>query len=170
MKSILSSNWLRCSGTFFAGAALSLTAWSAWGLPALSTPLPEKVATRMTELKTSEERWIQIDLTKQRLIAWEGKKPVHAVIISTGKDSTPTLPGVFKIQSMRRTDRMRGPGYDIPNVPYAMYYDRGYAIHGTTWHRKFGTPVSHGCTNVAVDHARWLYNWASVGTAVVIHK
>lgn len=50
-----------------------------------------------------------------------------------------------------------------------MYYDGGYAIHGAYWHHNFGTPVSHGCINVAVDHAEWLYNWASIGTSVVIH-
>ncbi|NEQ04766.1 MAG: L,D-transpeptidase [Moorea sp. SIO4E2] len=77
-----------------------------------------------------------------------------------GKDSTPTHPGTFTIQSKRRKDRMRGADYDLANVPYAMYYHRGYAIHGAYWHRKFGTPVSHGCVNVAVDHAEWLFDWA----------
>jgi lipoprotein-anchoring transpeptidase ErfK/SrfK len=65
---------------------------------------------------------------------------------------------------------MKGAGYDIPNVPYAMYYEGNYGIHGAFWHRRFGTPVSHGCVNVAVNHARWLFDWASVGTAVVITR
>ena len=65
---------------------------------------------------------------------------------------------------------MTGPGYDVPDVPYTMYYDGGMAIHGAYWHNMFGTPVSHGCTNVAVNHAKWLFDWASVGTPVVVHN
>jgi lipoprotein-anchoring transpeptidase ErfK/SrfK len=64
---------------------------------------------------------------------------------------------------------MQGPGYDVPDVPFTMYYYRGYAIHGAYWHNNFGTPVSHGCTNVAVNHAEWLFDWADVGTPVVVH-
>ncbi|HEY9651955.1 MAG TPA: L,D-transpeptidase, partial [Coleofasciculaceae cyanobacterium] len=130
----------------------------------------ERIATRVTELQASPERWIQIDLKNQRLIAWEGGTQVYAVIISTGKKATPTRPGIFTVQSKHRTNRMRGTGYDISDVPYVMYYSGGYAIHGAYWHRRFGTPVSHGCVNVAVDHARWLFNWASVGTPVIIDE
>ena len=125
---------------------------------------------QLKTLKRSGERWIEIDLSKQRLIAWKGNRPIYAVIISTGKSSTPTPTGIFSIQTRYRTTRMSGDGYDVPDVPYAMFYDRGYAIHGADWHNSFGTPVSHGCTNVAVNHARWLYNWASVGTPVVVRN
>jgi lipoprotein-anchoring transpeptidase ErfK/SrfK len=170
LKSIIFCNWLRRSGTFMAGAALTLTAFGVYVAPALTTPEPEKITEKMMTLQSSQERWIQIDLKKQRLIAWEGGSPVYAIIISSGKGSTPTRPGIFTIQSKRRTDRMRGADYDVPNVPYAMYYSGNYAIHGAYWHRRFGTPVSHGCVNVAVNHARWLFDWASLGTAVVIHQ
>lgn len=128
----------------------------------------EAIATRISELQQSRQRWIQLDLSSQRLIAWEGNTPVYAVIVSTGAAATPTPTGTFAIQSMHRTARMRGDDYDIPDVPYTMYYSGNYAIHGAYWHHRFGTPVSHGCTNVAVDHARWLFNWASVGTPVVV--
>jgi len=121
-------------------------------------------------LKASQKRWIEINLSTQRLIAWEGDRTVYAVFVSTGKKETPTRPGVFSIQSKRPLDRMRGPDYDLPDVPYAMYYHRGYAIHGTYWHNRFGTPVSHGCINLAVDHAQWLFEWASLKTPVVIHQ
>jgi lipoprotein-anchoring transpeptidase ErfK/SrfK len=124
---------------------------------------------KMAILKKSGERWIEVNLSTQRLIAWEGSKPVYAVIISTGKKGTPTIPGIFAIQSKRSIDRMRGEDYDIDDVPYAQYYSGGYAIHGAYWHRNFGTPVSHGCINLAVDHAKWLFNWSEVKTPVVIH-
>jgi lipoprotein-anchoring transpeptidase ErfK/SrfK len=65
---------------------------------------------------------------------------------------------------------MRGADYDLPNVPYVMFYQGNYAIHGAYWHYQFGTPVSHGCVNVAVNHASWLFDWASVGTPVVINQ
>jgi lipoprotein-anchoring transpeptidase ErfK/SrfK len=124
---------------------------------------------KITILKKSEKRWIEVNLSTQRLTAWEGNKPVYAVIISTGKKSTPTIPGIFAIQSKRRIDRMKGEDYDIDDVPYAQYYSGGYAIHGAYWHRKFGTSVSHGCINLAVDHAKWLFDWSAVNTPVIVH-
>ena len=173
MKPIVSSFWLRCSGALMVSAALSLTAFSAWSKPS-ATPSTisqqDKIASKILSLQETDKRWIQIDLSSQRLIAWEGTKPVYAVVVSTGKRSTPTRVGTFTIKTKHRVTRMSGPGYDVTNVPHTMYYDRGIAIHGTFWHRKFGTPVSHGCVNVAVNHAKWLFNWATVGTPVVVHK
>jgi lipoprotein-anchoring transpeptidase ErfK/SrfK len=64
---------------------------------------------------------------------------------------------------------MVGPGYDLPNVPYVMYFYQGYGLHGTYWHHNFGHPMSHGCVNFKTEDAGWLYNWASVGTLVNIH-
>jgi lipoprotein-anchoring transpeptidase ErfK/SrfK len=65
---------------------------------------------------------------------------------------------------------MRGRNYNVPNVPYVMYYSGGYALHGAYWHNRFGTPVSHGCVNLRTASARWLYNWAPVGTPVVVRR
>ncbi|MBF2028783.1 MAG: L,D-transpeptidase [Oscillatoriales cyanobacterium C42_A2020_001] len=127
------------------------------------------ITASIANYKLSRQRWIQIDLSKQRLYAWDGDRPVYAILVSTGKASTPTPTGVFAIQTRHRYARMQGYDYDVPDVPYTMYYHRGYAIHGAYWHHRFGTPVSHGCTNVAVNHARWLFNWARVGTPVVVH-
>jgi len=67
---------------------------------------------------------------------------------------------------MHRFARMQG--LTTISQMYTMYYSGSYAIHGTYWHHRFGTPVSHGCVNVA-GHARWLFNWALVGTPVVVH-
>jgi lipoprotein-anchoring transpeptidase ErfK/SrfK len=125
---------------------------------------------KMQTLRESNQRWIEIDLSSQRLIAWEGQTPVYAIIVSTGKASTPTPTGTFAIQTKHRQARMQGNDYDISDVPYTMYYSGNYAIHGAYWHHKFGTPVSHGCVNVAVDHANWLFDWATVGTPVVVHS
>ncbi len=170
MKNLIYPNKYRFLKLFIASAALTLSLVNAGASEVWAKPKNQIIAEQIQTLQQSNQRWIQINLSKQRLIAWEGKTPVHAVTISTGKKSTPTLSGTFKIQSKHRKIRMQGDDYDIPNVPYAMFYDGNYGIHGADWHRRFGTPVSHGCVNVAVDHAKWLFNWASVGTAVVIQK
>jgi lipoprotein-anchoring transpeptidase ErfK/SrfK len=130
----------------------------------------DTIATTVRRLKQSKQRWIEINLSSQRLIAREGRTPVYAILISTGKALTPTKTGVFAIQTRNRTARMRGTDYDIADVPYTMYYDGNYAIHGAYWHHRFGTPVSHGCVNLAVDHAGWLFNWAKIGTPVVVRR
>lgn len=134
------------------------------------TAKPSYLTKAIQDLQQSNQRWIQIDLSHQRLIAWEGASPVYAILISTGKSSTPTPTGLFSIQSRHRYARMQGEDYDISDVPYTMYYSGSYAIHGAYWHHRFGTPVSHGCINVAVNHAKWLFYWAKTGTPVVVHR
>ena len=64
---------------------------------------------------------------------------------------------------------MTGPGYYLPDVPFTMYYYKGYGIHAATWHNNFGTPMSHGCINMRLEDAQWMFNWASIGTLVNIH-
>jgi lipoprotein-anchoring transpeptidase ErfK/SrfK len=138
-------------------------------LPTSPKPATSPIAKKMAALKKSNQRWIEVNLSKQRLFAWEGKKQVHAVVVSTGKASTPTLPGIFSIQDKYQSLTLEGDDYVVPDVPSVMFYSGGYAIHGAYWHNKFGTPLSHGCVNVALDHAEWLFNWAAIGTPVVVH-
>ena len=160
-----------CLSAVILAAAIVPVLPASWGsfapAPALASSSTQQAIAR---LKKSHQRWIEIDLSSQRMIAWEGKRWVDAKIISTGKASTPTPTGVFEIQSKYRSVTMRGQDYEVPNVPYAMFFYGNYAIHGAYWHNSFGTPVSHGCVNLAEDAARWLYNWADYGTPVVIHE
>jgi lipoprotein-anchoring transpeptidase ErfK/SrfK len=153
-------------------AALSFGLWTAPALlPPVSAPAiaqTDHISGWITDLRNSSQRWILVDLSTQRLTAWEGNNPVYSVIISSGRAGERTPTGVFWVQAMYPTSRMQGDGYDIPDVPYAMYYYGNYAIHGTYWHNDFGIPVSNGCINVAVNHAEWLYYWASLGTTVVV--
>ena len=114
-------------------------------------------------------RWIDVDLSAQRVTAYVGNTPVRSTLVSTGLPRTPTLTGRFRIYVKYRSTRMSGPGYNLPNVPYVMYYDRGYGLHGTYWHSNFGRPMSHGCINLPTSEAQWLFSWASVGTLVNIH-
>ena len=118
----------------------------------------------------TDERWINIDLSKQRLTAYEGDTPVRSTLVSTGLPRTPTPVGQYRIYiKLLRTD-MRGPDYHLRDVPYTMYFHRGYSIHGTYWHSNFGQRMSAGCVNLPTSEAEWLFNWASVGTLVNIHN
>jgi len=170
MKSLIDSQQMRHLKKLILGAAISLSVIGVASSAVTASSKDETIKQTIQTLQKSEQRWIQVDLSTQRLTAWEGKKPVYAVTVSTGKKSTPTRIGSFKIQSKHKSTRMRGRDYDVPNVPYTMFYQGNYGIHGAYWHKKFGTPVSHGCINVAPNHAKWLFNWASLGTPVVIHK
>jgi lipoprotein-anchoring transpeptidase ErfK/SrfK len=114
-------------------------------------------------------RWIDVDLSAQRLTAYEGDTPVRSTLVSTGLPRTPTPTGRYRVYVKYASTLMSGPGYYLPNVPYVMYFYRGYSVHGTYWHSNFGHPMSHGCVNLPTPEAQWLYNWASVGTLVNIH-
>ncbi len=114
-------------------------------------------------------RWIDVDLSAQRLTAYEGNTAARSTLVSTGLSRTPTPTGRYRIYVKYASTLMSGPGYYLPNVPYTMYFYRGYGIHGTYWHSNFGRPMSHGCINLPTAEAQWLYNWASVGTLVSIH-
>ncbi|MCX7683589.1 MAG: LysM peptidoglycan-binding domain-containing protein [Anaerolineae bacterium] len=115
------------------------------------------------------ERWIDVDLSAQSLTAYQGNTPVRSTLVSTGLPSTPTPTGRYSIYAKYTSTPMSGPGYYFPNVPYTMYFYRGYALHGTYWHSNFGQPMSHGCINLPTSEAEWLFNWAPIGTLVNIH-
>lgn len=128
-------------------------------------PAPSKVLGTTSGLKH-----ISIDLTKQRLYAYEGDKQVFEFPVSTGKwGRTPT--GEYKIWvKLLRTRMSGGSGndyYNLPNVPYVMFFynnqvdkGRGYSIHGAYWHNNFGYTMSHGCVNMRPEDAAKIYEWA----------
>jgi len=115
------------------------------------------------------EHWIDVDLSQQRVYAYAGDTLMNSFIVSTGTWQTPTVTGKFKIWIKVRSQAMTGPGYYLPDVPYVMYFYKDYGLHGTYWHNNFGTPMSHGCVNLTIPDAEWLYNFASVGTVVNVH-
>lgn len=114
-------------------------------------------------------RWIDVDLSQQRVYAYEGDTVVNSFVVSTGTWQTPTVTGQYKVWIKLRSTTMAGPGYYLPNVPWVMYFYKGYGFHGTYWHNNFGTPMSHGCVNLTIPDAEWLYDFASVGTVVNVH-
>jgi len=179
MEKFISVLWLRRSRTFWAGIIFVLVALFSSSMPtaAVAKSSPARQAsvqrhkvTRTVSRTPAKRRWIEVNLSKQRLIAWEGNKRVYSSLISSGKRTTPTRTGTFNIQSKHRVTRMQGRDYNVPDVPYAMYYSGGYALHGAYWNNNFGTRASHGCVNLPVQSARQLFKWASVGTKVVVHS
>jgi len=132
-------------------------------VPTYEPPTPEPI------FAGGGERWIDVDLSQQMVYAYEGNVVVNGFLVSTGTWQHPTVTGQYYIYIKLLYANMSGPGYYLPNVPYTMYFYKGYALHGTYWHHNFGTPMSHGCVNLSTPDAEWLYYWASIGTLVNVH-
>ena len=134
---------------------------------------PQTPATNPAPVTNYGARWIDVNLTTQTLTAYEGDVPVMTTAVSTGTYLYPTVTGQFNIYLRHQSQTMNGYllGYDyyLPDVPYVMYFYRGFALHGTYWHNNFGTPMSHGCVNMPTDKAQWIYNWSDYGTVVNVH-
>jgi lipoprotein-anchoring transpeptidase ErfK/SrfK len=148
-----------------------------WYVPAPPKPAtPVNVAKPPAGAPKTSGKWIEVDLTKQYLRAWQGTTLVYGTSVSTGKASTPTPTGTFSIYQKVRSETMTGGTrgidyYYLTNVPHTMYFlGGGYAIHGAYWHTNWGTPMSRGCVNLPLGAAEWLYNWAPMGTTVWIHR
>lgn len=140
--------------------------------PPTATPRPVTAPRNSVSLPEGvgpDEPWVDVDLTHQRAYAYRGTTLVRSFIVSTGVWNHPTVTGTYRIYVKYRYADMAGPGYYLPDVPYVMYFYRGYGLHGTYWHHNFGTPMSHGCVNFTIEDAAWLFNFTSVGTVVHIH-
>jgi hypothetical protein len=145
------------------------------------------------------ERWLDVNLSEQSLVAYEGTRPVYATLVSTGKKSpvkekdhsTPT--GQWRVREKHVTTTMDGDGtaagdlpYSIEDVPYVVYFHQSYAVHGAFWHKNFGVKMSHGCINLSPLDAKrvfffvdpplpvgWHGVWSSSqlpGSRVVVHE
>ncbi|MBN2191218.1 MAG: L,D-transpeptidase, partial [Polyangiaceae bacterium] len=145
------------------------------------------------------ERWVDINVTSQTLVAYVGHHPVYATLVSSGKESKVkdkdhrTPRGEWRIREKHVTTTMDGDGtaagdlpYSIEDVPYVAYFHRSYALHGAFWHKNYGVRMSHGCVNLAPLDAKYLYffteprvppGWHGVfatpdrpGSRVVVHE
>jgi LysM repeat protein len=115
---------------------------------------------------SAQGKEILVDLSEQYVYVYQNGTLLRQFLVSTGLPATPTVQGSFTIQRKYVSTRMTGPDYDLPGVPYTMYFYQGYALHGTYWHSNFGQPMSHGCVNMRTSDAEWLYQFAPVGTVV----
>ena len=120
-----------------------------------------------------DEKWIEVNLSDQYVVAYEGDTPVYATLTSTGRAFHPDDPeadfltptGIFRVRAKHLAATMDGDTaadgpYSIHDVPYVMYFQLAYALHGAFWHRAFGFPRSHGCVNLAPRDAQWIFNWS----------
>lgn len=139
--------------------------------------LPVAYADPQTITAADYDKWIDVDLTNKRMYAYEHGNLVKEFLISAGAPATPTVKGQFTIKSKVRIQDMRGfnadgSRYYQPNVEYINYFYQDYAIHGNYWRplSAFGhTNLSHGCVGVVNSDAKWIYDWAPVGTEVITH-
>lgn len=123
------------------------------------------------------EKHIYVDLFAQKLYAYEGQIKIFETLVSTGRwGKTPT--GNFHIWTKLRSTRMAGgsgsDAYNLPNVPYVMYFYHDFGLHGAYWHDNFGYTMSHGCVNLRQIDAEIIFNWVDgpskdvPGTAVSV--
>jgi hypothetical protein len=154
---------------------------SRWGYfhgEQMAVPAERAYAPELAQVlgETAEPKRIEVDLTNQRLYAFEGDRQVFDFPVSTGKWGR-TPPGQYQIYVKLRYTLMAGGSralgtyYYLPNVPFTMYFEgvaadgeriyrsRGYGLHGTYWHNNFGHPMSHGCVNMRTEDAEKLFYW-----------
>ena len=119
------------------------------------------------------DHWISIHLYEQTLMVYESGELIYATLVSSGLNGWWTRPGVFQVYKKLERDFMggafeadRSDYYYLEDVPWILYFDESRALHGAYWHNGFGYPRSHGCVNLSLPDANWLFNWAEEGTWV----
>jgi hypothetical protein len=122
------------------------------------------------------DRWIEINLLQQTLSVYEKGRLLFATLVATGVEPFYTQPGVFQIDEKKPLETMQGSFeadrsdfYYLQDVPWTMYFDQARAMHATYWHTLFGYRQSHGCVNLSLGDANWLYQWAEKGEFVWVH-
>ncbi len=154
LEDLVSFNNLADANWIYAGQVLSL----------MADPEMRKVAMEEPGKK------ILVILSEQSVYAYEDNVLIKQFLASTGTWQHPTVVGRYLIWIKFEADDMSGgegvDAYYLPAVPWTMYFYQSYGIHGTYWHNNFGHPMSHGCVNLSIPDADWLFHWASVGTPV----
>jgi hypothetical protein len=118
--------------------------------------------------------WVAIDLYEQTLVAYEDDTMIFATLVASGLAGMSTGTGTFQVWGRRLNGPMSGAEgqpdfYQLENVPYALYFDGHISLHGTYWHDGFGYRRSHGCVNLSISDAHWLYDWLGVGGWVYVY-
>ena len=127
---------------------------------------------------TAGEKWVDVDLGAHTMTAYVGADVVYGPVkMVNGSDLKPTVVGTFHVYYKRELQTMKGSNadgskYETPDVPWISYFHRGFALHGAPWRSSFGyagTRGSHGCINLPVPVAKWVYDFATIGTTVTTH-
>jgi len=160
---------LRLTGKGFPGSMVEVEG-GAWAVE--STLRRIEPRTVFPNFVTGDRKWIDVSINEQTLVAYQGKQPVFATIVSTGigglgdpETTHATVRGSFMIYQKEVSSTMDGDGaeaadsYALRDVPFVQYFHEGYALHGTYWHDEFGKWRSHGCINLSPADAAWLFEW-----------
>ena len=150
-------------------------------------------AKKMPKWGKNGEKWLDVNITKQVLVAYDGETPVYATLVSTGESGLDdeggrsTKKGIFRIHTKHVSATMDsdvvGEEFELRDVPYVQYFEGGYALHAAYWHDSFGRPKSHGCINLSPEDARRLFHFtepsvpdhwhgaarALTGTVIFVH-
>ncbi|MBP9853108.1 MAG: hypothetical protein QG629_280 [Patescibacteria group bacterium] len=122
---------------------------------------------------TGKNRWAEVNLSQQMAYMHLDDQVIMSFRISSGRAVTPTDPGEWNVYGKIPIQTMKGvingEAYEVPNVPWVVYFHDGEAFHGTYWHNNFGTPMSHGCINMPIADAKMMYNFAYMGMRVSVH-
>ena len=121
-------------------------------------------------------KYIDVNLSEQKLRAYRNGKKDMDFSVSTGKSGYATPTGHFNVYAKMATLRMSGfygegnpENYDLENVPDVLAFYGDYTIHGAYWHNNWGHVMSHGCINEPLYEADVLYHWANTGDDVIVH-
>lgn len=121
------------------------------------------------------DRWISVNLYDQTLAVYDNRQLVFATMIASGGDPFFTRPGLFNIYKKKPLETMSGAFeanksdyYYLEDVPWTMYFDEARALHGAYWRAWYGYPGTHGCVNLSIGDAAWLYQWANEGDPVYV--
>jgi len=121
-------------------------------------------------------RWIEVNLYEQTLSIYDDDRLVFATLIASGVEPFWTRPGLFQVYEKLDSTTMSGSFeadrsdyYYLEDVPWVMYFDEARALHGAYWPRLLGYPQSHGCVNLSIGDAHWLYAWVKTGDWVYVH-
>jgi hypothetical protein len=117
--------------------------------------------------------WVSVDLYEQVMVAYEDSTPVAITLVSSGLPPLNTNVGTFTVYQRLELTPLRGSmgeadGYSLPNVPYALFFDGEIGFHGVYWHDGFGFKRSHGCVNLSISDAKWLFEWAADSELTVV--
>ncbi|MDN5599700.1 MAG: L,D-transpeptidase family protein [Brachybacterium sp.] len=133
-----------------------------------------------TPAEPTGEKWIDVDLSHKTVTAYVGDTPVWGPrAMVDGKEGNETVTGTYEIYLRYDVQDMTNAAsypedhpdyYYTDDVPWVQYFHRGYGFHGAPWRSSFGYSGSHGCINMPVSDAKWLYDWASIGTKTVVHR
>lgn len=144
----------------------------------ITIELPIQNAPFTTVKAGDYDKWIEVDVTNKRMYAYEHANVVRTFLVSAGAPKTPTVIGQYAIYAKKTQQDMRGRNVDgsryfQPHVPWVAYFYKDYAIHGNYWRPAsyFGNiNSSHGCVGITPADGAWMYNWAPIGTPVIVHK